>query len=98
ILNAAEAMQGKGSLTISTRLLDFENLIEIGFTDTGCGISHDNMKRLFEPFFTTKEETKGIGLGLAISYGIIKNHGGNIEVKSQVGEGATFIIKLPVKK
>jgi len=98
ILNAAEAMEGKGSLTIGTQLLKDGRFIEIGFTDTGCGIPQENMKRLFEPFFTTKEETKGIGLGLAISYGIIKNHGGNIEVKSQVGEGTTFIIKLPVEK
>ena len=98
ILNAAEAMEGKGSLTIGTQLLKDGRFMEIGFTDIGCGIPQENMKRLFEPFFTTKEETKGIGLGLAISYGIIKNHGGNIEVKSQVGEGTTFIIKLPVEK
>ena len=98
ILNAAEAMEGKGSLTIGTQLLKDGRFMEIGFTDTGCGIPQENMKRLFEPFFTTKEETKGIGLGLAISYGIIKNHGGTIEVKSQVGEGTTFIIKLPVEK
>jgi len=98
ILNAAEAMEGKGSLTIGTQLLKDGRFMEIGFTDTGFGIPQENMKRLFEPFFTTKEETKGIGLGLAISYGIIKNHGGTIEVKSQVGEGTTFIIKLPVEK
>lgn len=98
ILNAAEAMEGKGSLATSTQLLEDGRSMEIGFTDTGCGIPLENMKRLFEPFFTTKEETKGIGLGLAISYGIIKNHGGNIEVKSQVGKGTTFIIKLPVEK
>lgn len=98
ILNAAEAMEGKGSLTIGTQLLEDRQSMEIRFTDTGCGIPLENMKRLFEPFFTTKEETKGIGLGLAISYGIIKNHGGNIEVKSQVGKGTTFIIKLPVEK
>ncbi|OGL42915.1 MAG: hypothetical protein A2W05_03455, partial [Candidatus Schekmanbacteria bacterium RBG_16_38_10] len=98
ILNAAEAIQGKGSLTIGTQLLEDRRFIELEFTDTGCGIPQENMKKLFEPFFTTKEEANGIGLGLAISYGIIKNHGGNIEVKSQVGKGTTFIIKLPVKK
>jgi len=98
ILNAAEAMQGRGSLTIGTQLLEDGQSMEIGFTDTGRGIPQENMKRLFEPFFTTKEETSGIGLGLAISYGIIKNHGGNIEVKSQVGKGTTFLIRLPVEK
>jgi two-component system NtrC family sensor kinase len=98
ILNAAEAIQGKGSLTIGTQLLEDRRFIELEFTDTGCGIPQENMKKLFEPFFTTKEKTKGIGLGLAISYGIIKNHGGNIEVKSQAGKGTTFIIKLPVEK
>ncbi len=98
ILNAAEAMQGKGSLSIYTQLLEDNHFIEIGFTDTGCGIPQENMKKLFEPFFTTKEEDNGIGLGLAISYGIIKNHGGNIEVKSQVGKGTTFLIRLPVDK
>jgi len=98
ILNAAEAMEGKGSLTIGTQLLKDGRSMEIRFTDTGCGIPQENMIKLFEPFFTTKEETKGIGLGLAISYGIIKNHGGNIEVKSQVEKGTTFIIKLPIEK
>lgn len=98
ILNAAEAMQGIGSLTIGTQLLEDGQSVEIEFTDTGCGISKENMKRLFEPFFTTKEEVGGIGLGLAISYGIIKNHGGNIEVKSNVGQSTTFLIKLPVEK
>lgn len=98
ILNAVEAMQGRGSLTISTHLLEDGQSMEIGFTDTGCGIPQEIMERLFEPFFTTKEETSGIGLGLAISYGIIKNHGGNIEVKSQVGKGTTFLIRLPVEK
>ena len=98
ILNAAEAMQGKGSLTIGTKSLEGKKFIEIRFTDTGCGIPQENMKSLFEPFFTTKEESNGIGLGLAISYGIIKNHGGNIEVKSKVGKGTTFLIRLPAEK
>jgi two-component system NtrC family sensor kinase len=98
IMNAAEAMEGKGSLTIRTQLLKDGRFIEIGFTDTGCGIPQENMKKLFEPFFTTKEGVNGIGLGLAISYGIIKNHGGNIKVKSQVGKGTTFLIRLPVEK
>jgi len=98
ILNAAEAMKGSGNLTISTLLLRGKRSLEIRLTDTGCGISPENIKRLFEPFFTTREEAGGMGLGLAISYGIIKNHGGNIDVKSRVGKGTTFFVKLPVGK
>jgi two-component system NtrC family sensor kinase len=97
-LNAAEAMKGKGSFTISTRLLKRKRTLEIQLTDTGCGISQENIKSLFEPFFTTRGEAGGMGLGLAISYGIIKSHGGNIDVKSQVGKGTTFFIRLPVGK
>jgi two-component system NtrC family sensor kinase len=98
ILNAAEAMQGKGNLTVSIKLLKRGKFIEIIFADTGCGIPRDDMQKLFEPFFTTKEQSSGIGLGLAISYGIIKNHGGNIEVNSRVGKGTEFYIRLPVER
>jgi two-component system NtrC family sensor kinase len=98
ILNAAEAMEGEGKLHIKTRVLDDEQFMEITFKDTGCGISKENLKRLFEPFFTTKEVGHGTGLGLAISYGIIQRHNGNISVKSQVGKGTTFIIRLPIAK
>jgi len=98
ILNAAEAMEGKGTFTIETRMSDDDELIEIEFTDTGCGISEENIERLFEPFFTTKEVGHGTGLGLAISYGIIQRHKGTIEVNSQIGKGTTFIIRLPIAK
>ncbi len=97
-LNAAEAMRGKGNFTISVRLLKRKRTLEIQLTDTGRGISQENIKSLFEPFFTTRGEAGGMGLGLAISYGIIKSHGGNIDVKSQVGKGTTFFIRLPVGK
>ena len=96
ILNAAEAMNGNGILTISTSLNGDGTFIEIKFSDTGHGIKEEDQKRLFEPFFTTKEVGKGTGLGLAISYSIIQKHQGTIEVKSEVGKGSTFNVKLPV--
>ena len=68
----------------------------IHFKDTGCGISEENMKKIFDPFFTTKEIGKGTGLGLSICYKIIQDHRGKIQVSSQVGNGATFIVELPV--
>jgi two-component system NtrC family sensor kinase len=97
ILNAAEAMDGKGRLTITTRYLLGDNFAEIRFSDTGCGISKENLAKIFEPFFTTKEDKKKIGLGLAISSRIIEEHGGRIEVESELGKGTTFIIRLPGK-
>ena len=63
---------------------------------TGCGISPENMHKLFTPFFTTKKEVKGVGLGLAVSYGIIQRHRGRIEVQSKEGEGSTFTVYLPL--
>jgi len=96
ILNAAEAMNGNGILTLSTSLNGGGTFIEIKFSDTGHGIKEEDQKRLFEPFFTTKEVGKGTGLGLAISYSIIQKHRGTIEVKSEVGKGSTFNVRLPV--
>jgi two-component system NtrC family sensor kinase len=97
IINAAEAMEGNGSLTIETGINDQEKQIYIRFQDTGPGIPEEVKNRLFEPFFTTKEVGKGTGLGLAISYSFIRKHNGTIEVKSKVNEGSTFIVKLPIK-
>lgn len=92
ILNAIQAMQPEGgTLTIKTDRADTDG-VYIKFTDTGCGISEDNMKKLFTPFFTTKP--KGSGLGLAVCYGIIEKHKGKIEVESKLGEGTTFTVKL----
>jgi two-component system NtrC family sensor kinase len=97
IINAAEAMDGQGTLTIKTSRDSQEKYILISFSDTGHGISEEDKKRIFEPFFTTKEVGKGTGLGLAISYSIIQKHKGTIEVISQPNEGATFIVKLPIR-
>ncbi len=96
VLNAAEAMEGKGELTVATRMAGDNKHIEIEFTDTGCGIPAKNQDKIFDPFFTTKEVGRGTGLGLAVSHGIISKHRGTIEVKSRHGEGTTFIIRLPV--
>jgi two-component system, NtrC family, sensor kinase len=96
ILNAAQAMDGKGSLFLKTRLLPGEEFIRIEISDTGPGIPDDIMAHIFEPFFTTKEEGKGTGLGLSLVYGIVENHGGRISAKSRIGEGTRFTIELPV--
>ncbi len=92
MLNAAQAMEGKGSLAISTA--HEGGVITIKIKDTGPGIVPEHINKLFNPFFTTKE--KGTGLGLAISYGIVERHCGQIDVETEMGKGSTFIITLPV--
>jgi PAS domain S-box-containing protein len=94
ILNSIQAMPQGGKLTLRTSVSNGQLKIEV--QDTGCGISPENMRKLFTPFFTTKHEVKGVGLGLAISYGIIQRHHGRIEVQSKEGEGTTFTIYLPL--
>jgi two-component system NtrC family sensor kinase len=96
IVNAAEAMHGNGTLTITTYPSSDRKWVFMEFTDTGEGIPEENFTRIFDPFFTTKEVGKGTGLGLATSYGIVEDHGGKISVKSKVGEGTTFTIELPI--
>jgi signal transduction histidine kinase len=81
---------------MTTRLDPEKEFIEILFSDTGSGISNENLEKIFDPFFTTKETGHGVGLGLAISYGIIKEHGGTVSVESEVGKGTTFIVRLPI--
>lgn len=92
--NAIDAMPDGGTLTFRVALLGNRVLIEI--EDTGQGIPPENVSKVFEPFFTTKEVGKGTGLGLAVCYGIISEHGGRISVRSNVGKGTTFSIFLPV--
>jgi signal transduction histidine kinase len=89
-------MDEKQVKKISIRLLKDDRYFITEITDTGNGIPKENMNKLFTPFFTTKKIGKGTGLGLAISYGIIKMHKGDIRVISTVGEGTTFIIRLPL--
>jgi two-component system NtrC family sensor kinase len=98
ILNAAEAMNGTGSLTICTSLNKDRSFIEVSIADTGHGIKDEDKQRIFEPFFSTKEVGKGTGLGLSISYSIVQKHQGTIEVQSEVGKGSTFTVKLPVTR
>jgi len=97
ILNAAEAVDGAGELTIATRTAPDGKSVEIEFTDTGCGIPQENLEKIFDPFFTTKKVGCGTGLGLAVSYGIIARHKGTINVKSEPGKGTTFVVRLPLK-
>ncbi len=92
-LNACEAMPGGGTLLISTQAANGKVVIKI--TDTGCGIKREHLDRIFEPFFTTKPVGKGTGLGLSVSYGIIQQHGGTLDVESEEGKGSTFTITLP---
>jgi len=94
--NAAHAMPDGGVLTITTRFHSSTQEIVIIVSDTGIGISEENLARIFDPFFTTKQEDKGTGLGLAVTYGIIERHQGRIEVKSTLNVGTTFTIHLPL--
>lgn len=100
ILNAQRFMTGGGDLTISSVVTSDGKNVEVRIKDTGPGISSENLKKIFEPFFSTMSVAQGMGagtgLGLTISYNIIKNHGGSIEAESEEGKGATFIIRLPV--
>ncbi|RKZ31167.1 histidine kinase [bacterium] len=96
VLNALEAMPEKGRLTVESRISTDKKSVEIEISDTGCGIPKEALGKIFDPFFSTKG-TKGTGLGLSISYGIVEQHGGTIEVKSEVGKGSTFIVLLPIE-
>jgi len=96
VLNAAEAMEGEGRLTVATSRQG-EDKILITFTDTGPGIPEDVLNNIFDPFFTTKEEGKGTGLGLSVAYRIVNNHGGILGAKNEAQGGATFWIELPLQ-
>jgi len=95
-VNAADAMPKGGRLTLTTSLDRAAGRVDVRVADTGVGIPAENLSRLFEPFFTTKDRGKGTGLGLAVSYGIIKRHNGTIDVRSKPGEGTEFTIRLPL--
>lgn len=96
LINAVDALTEKNPL-IEIRTYLKNEYIYIEFQDYGIGIPEKNISKIFEPFFTTKKVGKGTGLGLSVSYGIIKNMNGTIEVRSKVGQGSTFTIKLPVE-
>ncbi|OFZ16481.1 MAG: two-component sensor histidine kinase [Bdellovibrionales bacterium RBG_16_40_8] len=94
--NAIHAIKDSGDIFISTRKSD-EKHIEISIRDTGSGMPEETKEKLFDPFFTTKEVNRGTGLGMSITYGVVKKHNGDIVVKSQLGKGSEFIITLPIQ-
>jgi signal transduction histidine kinase len=96
LINAAQAIEGRGLVIIRTGCLDAGVWIEL--TDTGAGISPQNLPRIFDPFFTTKAVGKGTGLGLSVSYGIVERHHGRIDVESTIGTGSTFRVWLPIRQ
>jgi signal transduction histidine kinase len=98
ILNAIDAMPDGGGLTVRTRAVgeNGNRWAEFDISDTGCGIPPQNIERIFDPFFTTKQTGKGTGLGLAVSYGIVAEHGGQIHVASEVNRGTTLTVRLPI--
>jgi two-component system NtrC family sensor kinase len=108
LVNAQHAIDGEGRIVIRTRhspepkqLQPGANAVptvEFSIADTGCGISKENLRRIFDPFFTTKEVGIGTGLGLSVSHGIVEAHGGMIEIESEVGEGSTFRVTLPLTR
>jgi len=96
LVNAAQAIEKKGTIEIKT--YNQGQYVCVDITDTGKGIGPENLKKIFDPFFTTKPVGQGTGLGLSVSYEIVKKHGGDIKVQSEVGKGTTFTIMLPVKE
>jgi len=98
VLNGAEATQSRVErrLAVRTWTAQHGGAVALSVQDNGEGVRQENLTRIFDPFFTTKPEGKGVGLGLAVSYGIVEAHGGDIAVSSQPGEGATFTVTLPV--
>ncbi|MBA3035950.1 MAG: PAS domain S-box protein [Desulfobacterium sp.] len=96
VSNAKDAMVDGGTLTVKT--FELHGFVNIQFVDTGIGIAKENIDKIFDSFFTTKPSIKGVGLGLSVCYGFIKDHGGDIKVKSAPGEGAEFTISLPLKQ
>jgi two-component system NtrC family sensor kinase len=97
LVNASEAVKENGEIAIRTKNQD-DDTLTIEISDTGSGIAPENLPHIFEPFFSTKQDVSGIGLGLAIVHGIIQNHKGKIQVKSELGVGTTISVILPLIK
>jgi hypothetical protein len=92
-LNARDAMESGGKLSVATTSHD--GSVRVTVTDTGSGIAAENLAKIFDPFFTTKGAKRGTGLGLSVSYGIVREHGGDIEVESKLGQGSRFLLAFP---
>ena len=95
-LNARDAMESGGTLSISSWTED--GFVRVEVADNGQGISPENLAKIYDPFFTTKAARKGTGLGLAVTYGIVHEHGGNIKVESRLGAGSRFEVELPMAR
>ncbi|MFO7859579.1 MAG: ATP-binding protein [Desulfosalsimonas sp.] len=95
IINAADAMGGRGELTVRTYRNKSAQKVFLEIADTGPGIAEENLNKIFDPFFSTKPKGKSTGLGLSIAYGIVEQHGGRISVKQTGPEGTTFLLELP---
>ncbi|MBN1764555.1 MAG: cache domain-containing protein [Sedimentisphaerales bacterium] len=98
MVNAIDAMPDGGELAVHSRAFEDKGMpwAEFKISDTGCGIPAENIERIFDPFYTTKQEGKGTGLGLAVSYGIVAKHGGRVSIESQIDQGTTVTVQLPV--
>jgi signal transduction histidine kinase len=96
VLNARDALEGGGEMRI--RSASEAGIARIEVTDTGHGIPAENLARIYDPFFTTKAARKGTGLGLSVTYGIVQEHGGSIEVRSEIGHGTTFQLEFPLAR
>jgi two-component system NtrC family sensor kinase len=93
LMNGADAIEGGGTLSVRSR--SGKDAVKVVVADTGCGIPEENLKKVFEPFFTTKAPGQGTGLGLSLSYGIVRQLGGTIDLRSRVGEGTEVHVTLP---
>ena len=96
LTNAAQAIEGFGKIVIKT--LADEQYVHVVVRDNGKGIPPEHLARIYDPFFTTKPIGEGTGSGLSIVFGIVKDHGGHIQVKSEVGKGTAFCVSLPIKR
>ena len=96
LMNALEASKARGAVEVITRRVTGEDAVELVVNDGGIGIPEENLARIFEPFFSTKGEGKGVGLGLAVVYGIVEAHGASIDVSSTPGAGTTFSVQFPL--
>ena len=95
-INAIQAMKDGGQLTV--RGYKEGQLVKVEVKDSGCGIAQENMSRIYDPFFTTKPTGEGTGLGLWLTYEIIRNYGGEIMVESEVGKGSSFTLSFPLNQ